>query len=86
MDNNNPLLAVAMQDGESKLKDYIVEYVGTKFDKEDVTVQMISEVLASEFPEFLYAFAEENFVRGYQVGIDDGTRMVEGGVNDDSTE
>ena len=68
---NDPLLAVASADGDSQLKDYIVEYVGTKFDKEDVTVHMIAEVLAGEFPEFLYPFAEENFIRGYQTGIND---------------
>ena len=50
-----PLLAVATQDGESELKDYIIEYVGSKFEETDVTVQMISETLASEFPDFLFA-------------------------------
>ena len=71
-----PLLAVTTQDGESELKDYIVEYVGTKFEKEDVTVQMIAETLASEFPDFLFAIAEENFIRGYQVGMDDATVLM----------
>ena len=32
---------------------------------------MIAEVLASDFPEFTFAFAEENFLRGYQLGLDD---------------
>ena len=32
----NPLLAVAARDGESELKDYIIEYVGTKLNKEEV--------------------------------------------------
>ena len=72
----NPLLAVTTQDGESELKDYIVEYVGTKLDKEEVTVEMISEILAVEFPDFLYAYAEENFIRGYQLGLDDATKMA----------
>ena len=66
-----PLLAVATQDGESELKDYIIEYVGSKFDEEEVTVQMIAETLASEFPDFLFAVAEENFIRGYQQGLED---------------
>ena len=35
---------------------------------------MIAEVLASDFPEFAFAFAEENFVRGYQLGLDDAFR------------
>ena len=80
----NPLLSVQTPDGESKLKDFIVEYVGTKFDEENVTVQMISEVLAAEFPEFLFAFAEENFIRGYETGFDDGTKMFENGGNNDA--
>jgi|TARA_R110000824_G_scaffold262960_2_gene451647 hypothetical protein len=32
---------------------------------DSVTVEMIIEVMSSEFPEFLMAIAEENFVRGY---------------------
>jgi hypothetical protein len=68
----NPMLAITVQpDSESKLKNYLVEYTGTKLDNEEVTVQMISEVLATEFPEFVFAFAEENFLRGYQLGLDD---------------
>jgi len=72
----NPLLAVAARDGESELKDYIIEYVGTKLNKEEVTVEMISGILASEFPDFLYSYAEENFIRGYQTGLDDATKMT----------
>ena len=30
-----------------------------------VTVEMIIEMMATQFPEFLMAVAEENFVRGY---------------------
>ena len=36
----------------------------------DKNTQTISE-LATEFPEFVFAFAEENFLRGYQLGLDD---------------
>tara|TARA_B100001123_G_scaffold74689_3_gene84219 strand:+ start:29262 stop:29558 length:297 start_codon:yes stop_codon:yes gene_type:complete len=82
----NPLLAVATQDGESELKNYIIEYVGTKLDKEEVTVEMISEILAVEFPDFLYAYAEENFIRGYEHGINDGTRMLQSHSEDDDTD
>ena len=35
---------------------------------------MIAEVMATEFPEFVFAFAEENFLRGYQLGLDDAYR------------
>ena len=60
---------------ESELKEYLIEYVGTKFNNEEVTVNMIAEALAEEFPEFTMAFAEENFLRGYQLGLDDATRI-----------
>ena len=72
--HTNPLLGLVVQP-ESKLKEYLVEYVGTKFNNESVTVNMIAETLADEFPEFIMAFAEENFLRGYQLGLDDATRI-----------
>ena len=52
-----------------------VEYVGTKLNSEEVTVNMIAEVLAVDFPEFVLAFAEENFLRGYQLGLDDAEKI-----------
>ena len=39
---------------------------------------MIAEMLASEFPEFTWAFAEENFLRGYQLGLDDAHKTTTG--------
>ena len=39
--------------------------------EEKVTVDMAVQVFAAEFPEFLMAIAEENFIRGYQQGLDD---------------
>ena len=72
----NPMLALGVEPGsESELKNFLVEYVGTKLENEEVTVHMISEVLASEFPEFVFAFAEENFLRGYQLGLDDAENL-----------
>ena len=40
---------------------------------------MIVDVLAHEFPDFMVAVAEENFLRGYQTGLDDayGTHNTE---------
>jgi|TARA_R110002012_G_scaffold314835_1_gene527938 hypothetical protein len=74
--HTNPMLAMVVNK-DSDLKDYLVEYVGSKLDKEEVTVHMISEVLASDFPEFAFAFAEENFLRGYQLGLEDA-RLLNG--------
>jgi hypothetical protein len=74
--HTNPMLAMAVE-RDSELKSYLVDYVGSKLDKEEVTVHMIAEVLALDFPEFVFAFAEENFLRGYQLGLED-VRVLEG--------
>ena len=75
--HENPLLALTVDpESDSELKNFLVEYVGTKLDNEEVTVNMISEVLATEFPEFVFAFAEENFLRGYQLGLDDAHKTL----------
>lgn len=74
--HTNELLAMSVS-ADNELKDMLVTYVGTKFDKEDVTVNMIVETLAHEFPEFVYAFAEENFLRGYQLGLDDANKSID---------
>ena len=71
-------------EGDSPLKEYLVEYVGTKLDNEEVTVNMIAEVLAADFPEFVFAFAEENYLRGYQQGIDDAELLTREPQPDDS--
>jgi uncharacterized iron-regulated protein len=34
---------------------------------------MIVETMAKEFPEFVLALAEENWIRGYQQALDDVT-------------
>ena len=58
---------------DSDLKNMLVEYVGESLnpDNQDVTVEMIVDVVAKEFPEFLLAVAEENWVRGYQQALQD---------------
>ena len=68
--HQNPVLGMTVEK-DSELKNYLVEYVGTKFDREEVTVNMVAEIMAHEFPEFVYAVAEENFLRGYQLGLND---------------
>ncbi len=66
---------------ETPLKQMLLEYVGNKYSTSEdegefeVTVQMIVETLAHEFPEFVMIMAEENWVRGYQQGIDDATKL-----------
>lgn len=58
---------------DGQLKDIIVEYVGEKLQPEnnEITLEMVIETLAAEFPEVVLALAEENFLRGYSQGIED---------------
>lgn len=72
--HTNEVLAMPVQT-DSELKTILVEYVGSKLNTENVTVNMIAEVLALDFPEFAYAYAEENFLRGYKLGLDDATGL-----------
>jgi len=71
----NPILSKTVIDSDdpSKLKDILVEYVGNKKKPEDdnVTVDLIMEVMADEFPEFVLALAEENYIRGYSQALTD---------------
>ena len=72
MENKNPDLEKIVEP-ENDLKNMLVEYVGNELlnNQGDVTVEMIVEVMAKEFPEFLLAVAEENWVRGYQQALQD---------------
>ena len=69
------------------LKEWLVDYVGNEFVAEltkaetehnkkidwdgNVTVEMIVDCMARDFPEFLLAVAEENFIRGYRQAFAD---------------
>jgi hemerythrin-like domain-containing protein len=70
---------------DSELKRFIVNYTGTVHEPKDemITVQMIIDTLATEFPELVYIIAEENFIRGYQLGLDDAT-VLEGNTDKDA--
>ena len=74
--HSNPLLAMPVNN-DSEIKQFLVNYTGTKLQPEDeqVTVHMIAETVAAEFPEFIFAIAEENFLRGYQLGLEDATTL-----------
>ncbi len=58
---------------ENALKESIVEYVGNKLnpDNDEVTTEMVIEVMATDFPEVVLALAEENFIRGYHQALTD---------------
>ena len=70
--DRNPTLDKLVE-SDNDLKSFLVEYVGNRVNPEDnnVTVEMIVESMAKEFPDFIFAVAEENWVRGYQQALDD---------------
>jgi uncharacterized iron-regulated protein len=70
--DRNPILDQHVKT-DNDLKNILVQYVGEKNSPKDnnVTVEMIVESLAEEFPEFVLAVAEENWIRGYQQALDD---------------
>jgi len=77
MKNENPELE-ARVDATTGLKQLVVNYIGNRLAvEEEVTVDMAVQVFAAEFPEFLMAIAEENFLRGYQQAFDDIGRQSE---------
>ena len=61
-----------------RIKQDSLQKLDAKLNQEEVTVQMIAEVLAVEFPEFLYPMAEENFLLGYQQGLEDAEKLYLG--------
>ena len=73
MENENLNEAVSTDTG---LKELVVNYIGERLaQSEEVTVDMAVEVFAAEFPEFLLAVAEENFLRGYEQALADVETM-----------
>jgi len=69
----NPTLNETVNQNDSELKNWLVNYVGEKTNPEDgnITVEHIVDVMSKEFPEFLLVIAEENWVRGYQQALND---------------
>ena len=69
---HNPVLD-EMVEPVNDLKNMLIEYVGEKLEPEDdsVTVGMIVDVMAEEFPEFVMVLAEENWIRGYHQALED---------------
>ena len=61
---------------DTGLKELVVNYIGERLARsEEITVDMAVEVFAAEFPEFLLAVAEENFLRGYEQALTDVSVM-----------
>jgi|TARA_R110000796_G_scaffold227350_4_gene344103 hypothetical protein len=73
MENEALREVVSSQTG---LKELVVNYIGNRLEaEEEITVNMAVEVFAAEFPEFLMAVAEENFIRGYEQALNDIEQM-----------
>ena len=71
MENENPDLNNPVE-ATTGLKELVVNYIGERLNAEEtITVDMAVEVFAAEFPEFLMAVAEENFIRGYEQALMD---------------
>ena len=76
LQNENPDLLEPVKP-VNEMKKWLVNYVGERLQPEndEVNVEMIIQVMAKEFPEFLLTLAEENFIRGYQQGLADAESM-----------
>ena len=69
---NNDTTKNNLVTSDTGLKELVVNYIGERLaGPEDITVDMAVEVFAAEFPEFLLAIAEENFLRGYEQALVD---------------
>ena len=80
-EDSSPILEQVVE-SDSPVKEWLVDYSGRQYQAEiarfkvdtgkefdwngDVTVDIIIETMVKEFPEFVMALAEENFIRGYR--------------------
>ena len=72
IDTENPDLLKKVEP-VNQVKSWLVNYVGEKLkpENDEVSVEMIIQVMAEEFPEFLMPLVEENFIRGYRQALAD---------------
>jgi hypothetical protein len=79
---------------DSELKRWLVNHVGINSEEyksyggenNEVTVEMIVNLFSKEFPEFLLAVAEENWVRGYSQALHDveeGNKLIKEALGPD---
>jgi uncharacterized protein with von Willebrand factor type A (vWA) domain len=81
--DRNPLLdeQIKTTEEDNEFKNFVVNWTGQEHQPEngDVTVEMIVETLAKNFPEVVMVLAEENFLRGYSQALDDKRAFNEQG-------
>lgn len=73
MNKNKLSLLQEKVPSETELKEIIVSYVGKTLnpESEEITIEQVIEVFSREFPEFLLAMAEENWINGYTQALND---------------
>ena len=89
--NTTDTLLTETLEKDSPLKEWLVDYVGNKAnpDNNEVNLAMIIDTMAEEFPEFLLALAQENWIRGYHQAINDmetGRKLYEEELNKKATQ
>jgi len=69
----------ATVDKVNPMKEWLVDYVGDILNPADgnVTTEMIIHAMSIEFPEFLLALAEENWMRGYAQALHDAEKGLD---------
>jgi hypothetical protein len=69
----------AAVDKANPMKEWLVDYVGDILNPADgnVTTEMIIHAMSIEFPEFLLALAEENWMRGYAQALHDAEKGLD---------
>jgi hypothetical protein len=73
LDKLNEEKEINICDLDTKLKRWLVSYTAKKFMPEDekVTISMILDIFAEEFPELILQVAERNWVLGYSQAAQD---------------
>tara|TARA_A100001201_G_C3996243_1_gene173140 strand:- start:143 stop:421 length:279 start_codon:yes stop_codon:yes gene_type:complete len=84
---NNEHLLKEVTPTDSELKDIVVNYVGNNLnpDSDNITVEQVINVFAEQFPEFLLAVAEENWINGYTQALNDVRHVDENRSKSDVT-
>lgn len=55
----------------NEIQEDLVQHVRNRTNEDQITLGQVIGILASEFPELVITIAEENWIRGYQQGLED---------------
>lgn len=72
---------------DNSFKELLLNYIGKKLNPKDnnITVDMIIKIMAEEFPEFLLAVAEQNWIRGYEQALQDHMKIFNEKLNNETS-